>query len=164
MRARVEDPEDGRWMTVDPLWLVESAYSYALNSPASIADPSGAKSTSLIYVAMKPKGVYPSDCVVRVCSSYGYADDDRYIWDPFVVTHQFVCAVTPTGRTCAWGRGGSDEERQCRDDASEGFPIRCRTVSTSCRIAVAACPCIEKLRSAPPHSTLYPLAHATDRR
>ncbi|MCO5298032.1 MAG: hypothetical protein M9921_14385 [Fimbriimonadaceae bacterium] len=43
MRARVEEPENGRWMTVDPLWPVESAYGYAWMSPSSYVDASGTR-------------------------------------------------------------------------------------------------------------------------
>ncbi|MCB8933078.1 MAG: hypothetical protein H6534_06500, partial [Chthonomonadaceae bacterium] len=41
MRARVEDPEDGRWMTVDPLWPGEPPFAYVSSSPISRLDPSG---------------------------------------------------------------------------------------------------------------------------
>ena len=41
MRARVEQPKDGRWTTVDPLWPLAESYVYAGNSPATITDPSG---------------------------------------------------------------------------------------------------------------------------
>ena len=41
MRARVEEPRDGRFMTVDPLWPLEVPYSYGLASPSSRSDPSG---------------------------------------------------------------------------------------------------------------------------
>ena len=41
MRARVEEPEDGRWMTVDPLWPALPRYSYGSCSPALYGDPSG---------------------------------------------------------------------------------------------------------------------------
>lgn len=41
MRARVQQPDEGRWMTVDPLWPRELPYAYCLNRPPSLIDPSG---------------------------------------------------------------------------------------------------------------------------
>lgn len=41
MRARVEQPKDGRWMTVDPIWPIEAGYSYAAGSPLLFVDPTG---------------------------------------------------------------------------------------------------------------------------
>lgn len=43
MRARVEEPRDGRFMTVDPYWPTDDAYSYAGSAPTSQIDPSGLK-------------------------------------------------------------------------------------------------------------------------
>lgn len=41
MRARVQQPGIGRWMTVDPLWPMEPAYVYAENAPVALFDASG---------------------------------------------------------------------------------------------------------------------------
>ena len=41
MRARVEQPKDGRWMTSDPIWPDEPAYVYGKDSPAFRSDPFG---------------------------------------------------------------------------------------------------------------------------
>ena len=41
MRARVEQPKDGRWLTVDPLWPNQWPYRYCYSSPACLTDISG---------------------------------------------------------------------------------------------------------------------------
>ena len=41
MRARIEEPKDGRWMTVDPLWPAIKPYVYVSNSPATAVDKLG---------------------------------------------------------------------------------------------------------------------------
>lgn len=44
MRARVEEPRDGRFTTVDPLWPSEQAYAYAREAPVTMNDPFGTES------------------------------------------------------------------------------------------------------------------------
>jgi len=41
VRARTYRPALARWMTVDPLWPTESAFSYVKNAAVSNSDPSG---------------------------------------------------------------------------------------------------------------------------
>jgi RHS repeat-associated protein len=41
VRARPYRQDLGQWMTVDPLWPIQQAYTYALNAPTSRVDPSG---------------------------------------------------------------------------------------------------------------------------
>ena len=43
-RYRQEQPEHGRWMTVDLLWPSASAFTYAATSPATRTDPLGLES------------------------------------------------------------------------------------------------------------------------
>lgn len=41
MQARVEQPKDGRWLTVDSLWPTKLPYDYADSNPSSWMDPTG---------------------------------------------------------------------------------------------------------------------------
>jgi len=41
VRARHYSSVGGRWASIDPLWPVEAAYVYCLDSPSSVADASG---------------------------------------------------------------------------------------------------------------------------
>ena len=41
MQARVEQPKDGRWMTVDPMWPLQQPFQYAGASPLSSSESQG---------------------------------------------------------------------------------------------------------------------------
>lgn len=57
MRARVQQPKDSRWMTVDPLWYAEPAFTYASSSPATYVDRYG---TQIFICPLPSPGPPPS--------------------------------------------------------------------------------------------------------
>lgn len=54
MRARVHQPKDGRWMTVDRLWPRELAFGFVLGNPTTFVDPSGLNAMPTSGVRMMP--------------------------------------------------------------------------------------------------------------
>lgn len=104
MRARVEEPRDGRFITVDPLWPNQPAFQYGLDSPQVNIDPFGTDPPS---DPCKPGGLdrhHPPDC-----SKCGPGCKAVYL----------TCNPNATGRTAVY----------CLPDAictdSKGHNIRC---------------------------------------
>ena len=150
VRARYLRSSLARWMTVDPLWPRQSQYVYADGIPVTLVDRTG----------QKPNKWHQRDpyrggkCTVKVCSMYGFADDPRWFGDPWLVTHQYVCAVKANGQECKFGLGGDDRKSPCSDSDKFGFPIRCKTVSSDCWFASVACVCINQVKRNPPEYSI----------
>lgn len=134
MRARVELPKDGRWMSVDPLWPKFLAYVFSSSSPATVTDRDG----------LMPTTVYPNkSCYIKHCKVYG--------WNNNTVTHSYVCAQSPA-KNCTGGlnpsQGVTPEWYPCVSTkrwpphGKRQFPIVCETISEECGYAAFACACI----------------------
>lgn len=131
MRARIEDPEDGRWMTVDPLWPSEAAYVYAASSPVLVADPTG----------FDPP-VRLATCRVFKCRA------NRFLH------HERICVEGPLGGCYGevfpgWpgefviGHGGK-RPLPCRQ---RYFDSTCELISTSCDFAGHVCECTWRVQA-----------------
>jgi RHS repeat-associated protein len=80
VRAREYQPENGRWMTVDPLWPFELPYSYCNIRPTTVIDPTGLQPRIPKCVcngkggkpALEPSSGWGSHaaCLLRVCASW----------------------------------------------------------------------------------------------
>ena len=60
MRARYYSYESSRWTSQDPMWPLESPFSYARENPASVADPIGL--APVIAPLDKGERVHPKQC------------------------------------------------------------------------------------------------------
>jgi RHS repeat-associated protein len=84
MRARIQRPHHGRWLTVDPVWPAESSYIFANDDPVSFADPTG----------LIPH-ITPSHYKIILGVVYGYGNYCGADRDPIKTCHRFGVSPAP---------------------------------------------------------------------
>ncbi len=95
-RARTYSPTNARWLTVDPLWPDESAFSYCLDSPVSAVDPSGLACNPQFSLTLET-----TDCSCKDCGRYPHFCTWIWCGCPCTLRHQFVFTTTfRTGLGC----------------------------------------------------------------
>lgn len=129
MRARVEEPQHGRWVTVDPLWPQAAAYQYAALSPATLTDPTG----------FDPP-VREAKCRVYKCRA------NR------ALHHERICVEGPQGGCYGevfpgWPgdfQNGIGGLLPCKERYADST---CDLISTSCEFAGNICSCVKSVKS-----------------
>lgn len=138
MQARIEDPEDGRFMTADTIRIFGNLYGYALCRPTSLADPSGRFPREFCFGFCAPICVAePPLCAscLDLCDGASTIDDLRIIADKLNINRQrcfhpkneadcFMCPGRPE-------QGSSRCEECCRrlhegEDATDSAMNRCQ--------------------------------------
>ncbi len=123
MRAREFVPKSARWLTVDPLWPEEPAYTYASNNPISKSDPSGLGSCTQGPPTL-PNPLHPGKCDMpydqwacnKFCKARGYGTG--------IVTYTGNNGVT-TGTDGYSYTGGDGPANSCNCTCSGGNPPGC---------------------------------------
>ncbi len=127
VRLRTLRADLSRWMTVDPLWPRESAYSYVSSSPTCNIDPSGLKG-----------------CKIYICSV-----------NSIKLKHQFICVEGPNGG-CSMGMypegpGDTGYGNVC----SQPGLTTCKLISSECGYASEVCACTRRYAKGSPGFSDY---------
>lgn len=81
VRARNLQPRTASWISVDPLWPSEPAYTYCRNNPTTASDPSGMAGVSQFLPGPHPKAAPPRRPPGSPAGNASCADWNRFIYE-----------------------------------------------------------------------------------